>query len=425
MRVVVSAGTASASGIRDERAPGPGLHSWPVEGATVDAETLRGLRDELAEFLHKFDDCFASRQSRQHLATYVCGQLSPLPRKSVEPIALEAGVAPRTLQEFLGLHRWNAATMTRSLRRIVARDHADPNAIGVVDGTDYEKKGTKTVGVQRQYCGSLGKIENCVATVHLDYVGRDGFHTLVDSDLYLPESWAQDAARREAAGIPADLVYRPKWQIALNEISRTLRDGVPLRWITGDEEYGSVPDFQLGVEGLGLLYMVEVRKNVEGWTPRRLRDNRRHTRVSTLFRRGGPSWKTYHIKDTTAGPLVWRARATRFIPSWHSDKNKHLWLVIAENVLTGETKYFLSNAGEDVPISTLLTVAFARWHVERSFEDAKQEVGLGHFEVRTYTALQRHLAISMTSLLFLARAALAKRGEKRRTLVATADQGGG
>src|SRR6516225_6226428 len=139
MRVVVPAENLSASGIPDERARGPGLNSAPAERAPMDAETLRGLREQLAEFLREFDHCFVSKQSRQHLATYVCGQMSPLSRKSVEPIALEAGVPPRTLQEFLGLHKWDEGELCRALRKIIARDHDDPDAIGVIDGTDYEK----------------------------------------------------------------------------------------------------------------------------------------------------------------------------------------------------------------------------------------------------------------------------------------------
>ena len=392
----------------------------------MNAETLRGLRAQLDDFLREFDGSFVSSQSRQHLATFVCGQLSALPRKSAEPIALEAGVPPRTLQEFLSLHKWGAESLCRTLRAIVARDHRDPEAIGVVDATNHEKKGTKTVGVQRQYSGRIGAVQNSVVTVHLDYVARNGFHTLVDSDVYLPDSWANDEARRKQAGIPSDVQFREKWRIALHMLARTLRDGLVLRWIAADEDYGAVPDFLRGVEGFGLLYMVEVRSNLEGWTENRLRKGRRPTRVSTLFRRGGPSWETYRVKDTTTGPVVWRARAVRFIPTWQEDKKKALWLVIAENVLSGELKYFLSNAPAETPISTLMAVAFTRWNVERSFEDAKQEVGLSHFEVRSYIALQRHLAISMTSLLFLARAALAMPGEKRRTaLVAAADQARG
>lgn len=388
----------------------------------MDVETLKGLRADLDTYLGEFTACFRSDAARQHLGTYMRGQLGPLQRKSLEPIALEAGVPPRSLQQFLGLLSWEAADVARTVRRLVVRDHADADAIGVIDGTDYCKQGKGTVGVQRQYSSEAGKVENCVATVHLDYVTAAGFHTLVDSDLYLSETWTSDAERRATAGVPPDLQHRTKWQIGLSLVARSLGDGVPLRWITADEEFGRASEFLAGVAAMGPLYVVEIPKNVFGWTAHRLRAGKRQQRVDKMWRRGGPSWETYHVKDTGRGPLVWRARSNRFVVASDQERRQQ-WLVVAENVLTGETKYFLSNASRETPVATLLTVAFSRWHVERSFEDAKQEVGLGHFEVRSYRAVQRHLAVSMASLLFLGRAAHAARRGGKGALEPRADQG--
>jgi SRSO17 transposase len=344
-----------------------------------------------------------------------------LQSKSVEPIALEAGVHPRNLQQFLGIYEWDDPAMGRKVRHIVRDEHGCPDAIGVIDETGIAKKGTKTVGVQRQYCGSTGKVDNCVNSVHIDYVAPD-FHTIVDSDLYLPKSWFDDPARCEGVGVPKDLVFRTKPQIALDLIARTLGDGVPLKWITADEGYGQVPSFMDGVAALGLVYVVEVPRKIQGWTPNGRRLGRKIDRVEDLWWRGGPTWTTYSIKETTKGELVWRVRSTVFIPSW--DPTKRLRLIVAESMLDGEMKYFLSNAPLETPVSSLLTVAFARWHVERSFEDAKQEVGLDHFEVRGYRSVQRHLTISMLSLLFLSRVSRRLRGEKRRALDELAGSGG-
>jgi len=375
----------------------------------VDKRELEGLRDQLDEFLVEFEDCFRTRVTRKHLGTYVEGQLGPLQRKSVEPMALDAGVPPRTLQEFLSIHRWDEDLMRSRVREIVAEDHAHPNAIGVVDETSFAKKGDKTVAVQRQYCGSTGKVDNCVVTVHLSYVAPE-FSTLVDYDIYLPKSWAGDWSRRKAAGVPDGVCLRPKWKIALDLIDRTRVDDVPLRWITADEAYGQVPAFLSGVEERGLFYMVEVPRSVAGWSPSGLASGRDHRRVEDLWKRGGPSWETYVVKETTKGPVVWHARVTQFFPSWAAEGSDALWLVVAEEALTGELKYFLSNAPLDTTVGDLLTVAFTRWRVERNFQDSKQQVGLGHFEVRKYVAVQRHLALSMVSLLFLTRAAQALRG---------------
>ena len=228
------------------------------------------------------------------------------------------------------------------------------------------------------------------------------FHTLIDSDLYLPKSWTTDRERCDRAGVPAHVGYRAKWQIALELVAGAIRDGVPLRWITADEDYGRNPDFFEALDGFGLYFVIEVQKSTCGWSRARREAHERAVRVEHLMPRGGPAWQTFHIKDTTKGPIVWHARAVRFLPTW---SDKELWLIVAEDVLTSEVKYFLSNAPRDTTLESMLTVAFARWHVERSFEDAKQEIGLDHFEVRSYTAVKRHVAISMASLLFLSRSA--------------------
>ena len=415
-RPVEFLGVASRMNVGVACSTRPGRES----GAPVDIETLRGVRSELDTFLARFDDCFRHRASRKHLGTYVRGQLGPLQSKSVEPIALDAGVHPRNLQQFLGIYEWDDPAMARKVRHVVRDEHGCTDAIGVIDETGVAKKGTKTVGVQRQYCGATGKVDNCVNSVHLDYVAPD-FHTLVDSDLYLPQSWFDDPARCEEVGVPKDLVFKTKPQIALELIARTLSDGVPLKWITADEGYGQVPAFLNGVAAHGLFYVVEVPRQVYGWTPNGSRLRRKIRRVEDLWKQGGPTWTTYSIKETTKGELVWRVRSTVFIPSW--DPKKRLRLLVAESMLDGELKYFLSNAPLETPVSSLLAVAFARWHVERSFEDAKQEVGLDHFEVRGYRSVQRHLTISMLSLLFLTRVSRRLRGEKGRPVDLLAGSG--
>jgi len=387
----------------------------------MDIGELRSLRTALKEYADEFKDCFKTVPSRRHLLRYLNGQLGPLERKSVEPMALEAGVPPRTLQEFLSIHRWDEEVVGRRLRELVMRDHADPNAIGVVDETSFAKKGDKTAGVQRQYCGSTGKIDNCVVTVHLGYVAGD-FHALLDGDLYLPEeTWSEDRNRCREARIPDDVVYRPKWQIALDLIERSLREGVRLRWLTADELYGRCKQFRDIVSDLGIGYVVEIPSDITGWTrmpkvepvgtvsdsgrrlttPRLAAGEKAARPVSKLWKRGGPSWETWRIKDTDKGPEVWEVRETPFIPNDDGVPGREGRLITARNVLTSETKYFLSEAPADVPLSTLLYVAFARWHIERVFEDAKGEVGFDHFEVRNYLSLKRHLVLTNLSVYFL------------------------
>jgi SRSO17 transposase len=379
------------------------------------------MRRNLGCFVRRFDGCVKTRPSRKHLRTYVGGQVSDVERKSIEPIALEAGVRPRTLQKFLEEHRWDHGAVSRRQRAIVMRDHADESAIAVVDETSFAKKGDKTAAVQRQHCGSTGKTDNCVVSVHLGYVTED-FQCLVDEDVYLPEeSWHANRARCRAAKIPDEVVYRPKWQIAVDILKRSIQEGVRFKYLTADELYGGCGEFRREATGLGLTYVVETPCSTYGWTskppvveaepyagsgrPRTRAGLAGHAapprRVDQLWRRGGPSWSSYHVKNTEKGPLVWQARIARVWISRGRLSPEEAWLIVARNPLDGKVKYFLSNAPMDTPIELMLHIAFSRAAIERLFEDAKGQVGLDHFEVRHYTPLIRHLILSRVSLLFL------------------------
>lgn len=384
---------------------------------------LKEIRRNLDVFLKEFDDCIKTAPSREHLRTYTGGQLSDLERKSVEPIALDAGVPPRTLQCFMSLHKWNEGAVRERVQDIVMRDHAADNAIALIDETSFPKKGDKTAGVQRQYCGATGKTDNCVVTVDLGYTDGD-FHTLVDSDLYLPkETWDEDRERCRDAGIPDEVVYREKWAVALDLLKRSQENGMRFKWLTADELYGGCGAFRSGVSALGVRYVVEIPRNTYGWLSRpptvgpanssgRGRKRTRVTlspkapaarRVDELWLRGGPSWEAFHIKDTEKGPMVWEARiGDIWVPENGLPAQKRR-LIVARNVIDNEIKYFLCDAPKNTPVETLLHVAFSRWRIERIFQDAKGEVGLDHFEVRNYLPLKRHMILSMVSLLFLMR----------------------
>ena len=174
----------------------------------MDANQIRKVGRALPRFLDEFGGCFGRCDTRRYLKIYVDGQMSELHRKSVEPMALQAGVPPRSLQAFLGLLEWDEARLVDRVQQHVAREHAHPWAIGVVDETGCGKDGRHTACVQRQWCGSLGKVENCVVSVHTGYaVGN--FHCVLDSDLFVPEGWADDPARRKEVGMPADVTHRP------------------------------------------------------------------------------------------------------------------------------------------------------------------------------------------------------------------------
>jgi SRSO17 transposase len=409
----------------------------------MDADQIRELEPQLAEYLERFADCFARRDTRAHFPVYVRGQLSELPRKSVEPIALAAGTPVRTLQEFLTQLTWDEERMRARVASIVAAEHADEESLGIIDETGWVKKGDQTPGVQRQYCGSVGKQENSIVTVHLGYAARTAsgdFHCLLDGDLFLPESWDADRPRCRRAGIPDEVVYRPKTEIALELYDRAVQQGMRFAWLTFDEGYGGKPPFLRALVARGQKFVAEIPRSFRAWIePPRVtaRPFRRHRRGRSrkVPRRvaGGPQvqtvehlaqshpalaaqrWQTWRIKETQKGPLVWHVKHVLI----HIKDEQELptgpyHLLVCTHPLTGEVKYFLSNAPADTPLSKLLRVAFGRWRIERCFEDGKGEVGLDHWEGRRWLGLKRHLILTTVSYLFLAQACQRLRGKKSR-----------
>lgn len=404
----------------------------------MDAGQIRALQPRLAEYLSGFADCFGRRDTRAHLSVYVQGQLSDLREKSIEPMALKAGVPPRTLQEFIASYRWDEDGLRRRLHTIVAAEHASPRSIGIIDETSDVKKGLKTPGVQRQYCGAVGKQENCIVTVHLGYA-VDDFHTLLDGELFLSESWSNDRERCREAGIPDTMIYRPKTEIALELYDRSVANGIRFEWLTFDEWYGSKPPFLRALDDRRQKFVGEVHKDFTAWTqpprvterPFRRRGRGRSRRtprvvagsqvpmtVAEMMRFHRPlreqEWKRYRIKDGEKGPMVWEIKHVRIYPRNEEGlPEKCYHLIVARNVLDpSEIKYFVSNAPPETSVQTMLLVAFSRWRVERCFEDEKGELGLDHYEGRWYQGLKRHMIITTVSHLFLAKVHQELRGEK-------------
>jgi SRSO17 transposase len=393
---------------------------------TMTPEQVAAVGPAFAGYLREFEDCFVDERTRDHLHTYCRGLLSDLPRKSVEPIALAAGTAVRTLQEFLRDHVWHQARMRDQLQQRLAQRPAPASAddlgcVGLIDETSQAKKGTKTPGVQRQWCGALGKKENCIVTVHLGIVWGQ-FKTLLDADLFLPQAWSQDRARCREAGIPDDVVYRPKWRIALEQLNRAQANGLHLDWLTFDEHYGSKPGFLADLDGRPSLYYVgEVPRNFRcltqrpkgrppkgGWKGKRVDQLARFS--SALNRQ---PWQGVTLARWTLADQEWEVRARQvYLLRDHQVTQRTYWLLVARNVATGEVKYFVSNAPPDTPLEKLLRVGFRRWNVEHGFRVSKSEIGFGHFEGRSYVALMRHLILCLVVMGFVTEQTDRLRGEK-------------
>jgi SRSO17 transposase len=391
-------------------------------------EQLLAVGTAFAAFLGIFEECIAYHPTVLHLHAYCRGLLSALPRKSIEPIALVAGTAVRTLQEFLRDHVWDQFRMRDLLQQRLSGQLAlhmpdDLGNIGVIDETSVAKKGTKTPGVHRQYCGSRGKLDNCIVTVHLGIV-RGLFKTLIDADLFLPKAWSDDRERCREAKIPDEVVYRSKWRVALEQLTRAFANGLMLNWLTFDEYYGGKPAFLEALDAQpGMHYIGEIPRNFRclatrprgkkprgGWKGKRVDNLARFS--SALNRR---DWRGVSLTRLTLDNQEWEVRAGQvYLVRRGELSQRTYWLIVARNVTTHELKYFISNAPADTPVEKLLRVAFTRWNIEHTFRVAKSEIGFGHFEGRSYVALMRHMILCLVVMGFVAEHTDRLRGEKSR-----------
>jgi SRSO17 transposase len=371
----------------------------------TDQEIVK-LGSAFGTYLGRFRDCFLQTRTATHFDNYCRGLLSDLPRKSVEPIALACGTAVRTLQEFLVTANWDHELARERLHRHVAQTlaelPADPlGTVGVIDETSGLKKGDQTPGVQRQYLGCVGKIDNGIVTVHVG-VAKGRFQALVEADLYVPESWAADRDRCHAAGIPDEVGYRPKWRIAWDQVLRLRDHGVTFDWLVFDEGYGSKVPFLTALSVIGQQFVAEVPVNFA--VRRRAGRSRRADAVltATAAKRG----RRYRVKRVTANDQVWRATRTAVTVG-----GRRMTLVVAMNEATAEVKYFVTNATA-TSLKRILMVAFRRATIEHAFRVAKSEAGLLHYEGRQYVGLVRHLIVTLVVLGFVSVQTDRLRGKK-------------
>ena len=408
----------------------------------MELEQIAGLGRKLTKFIGRFEDCFGRDKAQDLLRAYVSGQLSSCPRKSVEPMALATKRPPRTLQRFVESLPWNEEALRDRCQVIVAQEHAHPRAIGLVDESGVPKSGRDTAGVARQWCGRTGKVDNCVVVVHTTYASED-FHCLLDSDLYLPEAWADDPERRAKAYIPEDVIFRTKPQIAQAQIQRALAHGICVAAWTFDEGYGRDPKFLDFLDQQQQAFVGEVPANFRGWvrTPVVLRQSPKNAsargrpkkyprmgrkipacevqdlvRYSPTFQR--QKWQRFHIKESDKGPVVWEVKWARFYRQTAEGlPSEPGCLIVARNVLNPEeVKYFVANQApaigaetaseedkEPVTLTWLLWVAFRRWPVEQCFRESKNELGMDHYQVRGWRCIHRHYYVTQLTHLFCAR----------------------
>ncbi len=380
--------------------------------ATVSTDDVRDCRVQLTAFLRRYLPLFRRSEQRGHLAAFVRGLLSGLERKSVEPIARQAGIPRKNLQMFVGQGAWDDDAVMAEVRRHVARQIGDPNGVIVLDPSAFPKKGDDSCGVGRQWCGRLGKVENCQLGVFLAYVSPKG-HAPLDRRLYLPQDWADDPARREACHVPAEVVFRKSWEIAAELLARSGAE-VPHGWVVGDDELGRPAEFRALLRERSERYVLDVPCNtlvrdLDVPRPTRRPGQRgRHPEVpfvrADAWAAGLPAdrWTRLRVRDGTKGPLVVEAVATRVQTRQEGRIGAEERLLVIRTIgPKPEVTYALSNAAAEVPLTDLVAARSVRHRIERVFQEAKGEVGLAHYEVRSWVGWHHHVTLSLLSLWFL------------------------
>jgi SRSO17 transposase len=393
---------------------------------------MAGWEGRFDDYVARLGEVLGHADRRAPLRAYATGLLLPGERKSVEPIAARVdpsrvGAAHQSLHHFVAKAAWDDAALLAAVRAyaLPAMLERGPVRAWLVDDTGLPKKGRLSVGVARQYCGQLGKQENCQVAVTLS-VASEAASLPIAYQLYLPEAWAADPARRAMAGVPEEVVFATKPLIALEQVRRALADGVPPGVVVTDAGYGNDTDFRDGLTGLGLPYVAGILGTTTLWPPgtgplppeprsgrgrppKRLRRDPEHRPLAAEKLAAGlptGAWRRITWREGTAGPLASRFAAVRVRPAHddfrRSEPRAEAWF-LAEwpEGEAGPTKYWLSTLPEAATLEELVATAKLRWRIERDFEELKQELGLGHFEGRGWRGFHHHASLCIAAYGFL------------------------
>ena len=332
---------------------------------------------------------FARSEGREHARRYLRGLISRVQRKNGWQLAEEVGEeTPTNLQNFTARAKWSADEVRDDLQKYVVKHLGHEDGILVVDESGFLKKGTKSVGVKRQYSGTAGRIENCQVGVFVAYRSRAG-HALIDRRLYLPKEWADDDLRRKVAKVPDSIEFATKPQLARQMLESALAAGVPAKWVTADEVYGSDRKFRRFCESRGLGYVVAVRSN----TPLLMKGKRKHVsaHVAEIPKR---KWRRVSCGQGTKGERNYDW--AYFSWSNPDDETFSRGLLVRRSVSDAtDVAYFFTHAPKRTSLKKIVSIAGSRWAIEECFEQAKGETGLDEYEVRSWLGWHRHITLSM------------------------------
>lgn len=403
---------------------------WNTKGMPpfkMDEADLPELVDAFGEYYLLFRDCFGRKENEELSRTYLQGLLSPLERKSVEPMALSLlGSSPsrvKALQKFINVGSWDVEGLGQRHRQEAAKTVSEADGVFSVDGSDFPKKGTESVGVARQYCGRLGKVDNCQAGVYVAYASSKG-HALLDRRLFLPERWFETEyeERWEKCRIPEGTTFKTKPELALEMIQALRQEGLfQARWVTGDDFFGRNPTFRDGLPE-DLLYLLDIPSDTRVWEkrpetvmpkpsktgrpakkPRLKKGEPAPMPVSDLVKDRCLHWETVTVAQGAKGPIRAKVARMRVVESRDGLPGQELWLFVRKSLADGEVKYSWSNAPADTPFKEMVRVSGLRHPIEQCFREGKSEIGMGHYEHRSWDAWHRHMTFVFLGQLFLLR----------------------
>src|SRR5712692_5116850 len=418
-------------------------HVWKESSMTALIETapkmdlaihdIEHVVEELRAYHAIYSPLFQRRAQREAAHTYLQGLLATLPRKSIEPMVLAVdGVVPkavRAMQSFMSEGMWSDERLLHQHWKEVDTDLGADDGVLMVDGSDFPKQGGHSVGVKRQYCGELGKRANCQAGVFVGYVSPQGY-TVLDRRLYVPAEWLTDAAyaeRRRQCGLPPERTFKTKPALAQEMLAAIVQtQALRCRWVVADEAFGGNPGFLDGVAELELWYCAEVphptrvweerpATHIPPWRGRRRRPQRERLvegapEARTVLAMAGAlpaeAWIRQTIKEGSQGPMVADFAAIRVVAVRDTLPGPDVWLVLRRHLETGELKTYLSNAPVDTALETHVRMSGMRWPIETCCEDSKQLLGMGDYEVRSWTGWHHHMTLVILAHFFVVRMSL-------------------
>jgi SRSO17 transposase len=354
---------------------------------------------------------FGRAEPRARVREYVCGLVAGLERKNGWTLAEHAGeVCPDGMQRLLRRADWDVDGVRDDVRDYVVEHLGEPDGVLIADETGFLKKGTRSAGVQRQYSGTAGRTENCQVGVLLAYASRYG-HALIDRELYLPRSWAEDQDRRRGAGIPPEVEFVTKPRQAQAMIARAAAAGVPFAWFTADEVYGQAKWLQAWLEGQDIWYVMAIRCSDTLPTP--AGERRADELIAAVASR---SWQQISAGAGAHGPREYHWARIAVRAGWKPGRGH--WLLARRSLSEpGEIAYYACYGPRRCSTADLAWIAGSRWHIEECIQQAKGEAGLDHYQVRTWRAWYAHITLSMLALAWLA--ASKARAEKGGSVPAT------